>query len=175
MKTGFAFLCFLFIGASPAAAQTCATPLTGTCSLSGLNLTISFTRAFSLALSSSATALTVPTAAHYNTGYAATNGPTVTISSNANWTLGINSSTTTWTAVTTGTEPARATKPSTDLQWSRAVGGPFGGMTTTAAAVQGGSAVAATVINLFYRTTYAWGLDTPGNYSIQIVFTLTAP
>jgi hypothetical protein len=30
-------------------------------------------------------------------------------------------------------------------------------------------------VNLFYRTKYAWGLDTPGNYSLTVVFTLAAP
>jgi hypothetical protein len=30
-------------------------------------------------------------------------------------------------------------------------------------------------VALHYRTLYAYGSDTPGAYSLQIVFTLTAP
>jgi hypothetical protein len=162
--------------ANPLEAQTCGTTnITGTCSITNLNISISFTRAVKLLLSSSATALTAPTGAAYNTGYAATNGPTITISSNANWTLAANATAATWTGVTTTTEAARANKPSTDLMWSTSSGSGFVGLTTSPVTIQSGTPSSSTVINLFYRTLYAWNVDTPGNYSIQVVFTLTAP
>jgi hypothetical protein len=62
------------------------------------------------------------------------------------------------------------------LTWSTSAGGTFAGLTTTPATVQsipatGGSAP----VNLFYKTLYSWGADTPGNYSLTVVFTLAAP
>lgn len=34
---------------------------------------------------------------------------------------------------------------------------------------------ACNVGGFFYRTLYSWGLDTPGSYSLTVVFTLMAP
>jgi hypothetical protein len=38
-----------------------------------------------------------------------------------------------------------------------------------------GSATASNATTLYFRTLYDWTLDTPGNYSLSIVLTLTSP
>jgi hypothetical protein len=38
-----------------------------------------------------------------------------------------------------------------------------------------GTATASSATTLFFQTLYSWTLDTPGNYSMAIVLTLTSP
>jgi hypothetical protein len=38
-----------------------------------------------------------------------------------------------------------------------------------------GSATASNATTLHFQTFYSWTLDTPGNYSMSIVLTLTSP
>jgi hypothetical protein len=38
-----------------------------------------------------------------------------------------------------------------------------------------GAATASSGTTLFFQTGYNWTLDTPGNYSLSIVLTLTSP
>lgn len=167
----------LVVAAAPLHAQTSCTANPATCSTSSGSLRVSITiqPAFSLTIAPASTILATPTPAIYDAGYAATNGPTATIKSNAPWTLAISASTATWSATNTQSEPARTNKPSTDLQWSTNALGPFTGVTTTPVSVRTGTATATSSVALFYRTLYSWGLDTPGLYSLQVVFTITSP
>jgi hypothetical protein len=89
--------------------------------------------------------------------------------------MSISANSSTWTGVDTQSEPAWKTKPASDLLWSTAAGGPFVAMTTTPVSLSMGSATAGTAFPVFFRTNYSWTQDTPGNYSIQLVFTTTAP
>lgn len=171
-------LILLLAFASALQAQSNCTSNPAPCSTASGTLLINFTigRALQLTVTPTSTSLTTPTPAHYDAGFAATTGPTTSIRSNAAWTLAISASASTWTAVSTQTEPARANKPAGDLTWSTSSGGPFVALSTTPVTVASGSATAgATAASLFYRTLYSWALDTPGDYSLQIVFTLTAP
>jgi len=70
---------------------------------------------------------------------------------------------------------ARANKPAGDLLWATAAGGPFTALSTTAVSAGSGAPTAGTIPAFFYRTAYDWTLDTPGAYSLTVVFTLTAP
>jgi hypothetical protein len=38
-----------------------------------------------------------------------------------------------------------------------------------------GSATASNATTLYFQTVYSWALDTPGNYSLSVVLTLTSP
>jgi hypothetical protein len=38
-----------------------------------------------------------------------------------------------------------------------------------------GSATASNATTLYFQTLYGWTLDTPGNYSLAVVLTLTSP
>jgi hypothetical protein len=147
-----------------------------TCSVAGLRITINIGRATQLTVSPTTTPLTTPTPADYATGYAPTNGPSVTVRSNSPWSVAISAATATWAAVNTGSEPARTNKPAGDLRWSLTPTGTFTGLSTTPATVStGAAATTGTSFALYYRTLYSYALDTPGAYSLQVVFTLTAP
>lgn len=133
-------------------------------------------RVVRLQVSSGSTALTPPTPADFDAGFNATTGPTFTVSANAAWTLHLRASTAVWTATNTSPgAPARTTKPAADLKWSTASNGTFAALTTSDVNLVAGSATASSVTTLFFHTLYSWTLDTPGNYSLAIVLTLTAP
>jgi hypothetical protein len=140
-----------------------------------LQVSINIGTIYDLSLSTSLTDLPVPTPAIYDAGYADTNGPVATIRSNAPWSLSISALTPTWSAVNTGADPARPDKPASDLAWSVTSGGPFTDLATSPAQVAAGNATAGQVVTLFYRTRYLWAVDTPGSYSLQIVFTIASP
>src|SRR5579884_2955814 len=81
-----------------------------------------------------------------------------------------------WTA--SNTQPgvtARTSKPAADLAWATAAGGPFTALSVTPATAASGAATAGAPRSFFFRTSYSWGLDTPGAYSLAVVFTLLAP
>ena len=140
------------------------------------NVTITIpNRVVQLSISPGTTALAVPTPADYNAGFVASNGPTVTVRANASWTLSISSGIANWSAVNTQSEPARTNKPATDLSWSTAAAGPFVDLSTTAGTFASGNRTAGTLLTVFYRTKYSWLLDTPGIYSLPVVFTIVAP
>jgi hypothetical protein len=133
-------------------------------------------RVVRLQMSPASTALTPPTPADFDAGFNATTGPTFTVSANAAWTLHLRASTTEWTATNTSPgAPARTTKPAADLKWSTASNGAFAALTTSDVNLVAGSATASSVTTLFFQTLYSWTLDTPGNYSLSVVLTLTAP
>jgi len=164
--------------AGPVAAQTCTAPGGGgACSTASIAATMTVGAVVQLTLSTTSTALTAPGSVDYDAGFVANVGPSATVQCNTTCRLQISAATALWSATTTVVSaPARTTKPAADLTWSTSVGGTFAGLSTSPATVQsipatGGS----TPVNLFYRTKYAWGLDTPGNYSLTVVFTLAAP
>jgi hypothetical protein len=61
------------------------------------------------------------------------------------------------------------------LKWSTAANGTFNALTTSDVLLVGGSATASTATTLYFQTLYGWTLDTPGNYSVSVVLTLTSP
>jgi hypothetical protein len=133
-------------------------------------------RVVRLQLSTSSTALTAPTTADFDAGFNATTGPTLTVSANAPWTLSLRASSPVWTATNTAPgAPARIDKPAGDLNWSIASSGAFSVLTTSDATMLTGTATANIGTTLYFRTLYDWALDTPGNYSLSVVLTLTSP
>ena len=136
-------------------------------------ITITVTRAIRPESSSSIIALASPSAPDFIAGFGQTTGPTLTMKSNAAYTITIRTTQGTWTA---SPAPARPNKPSGDLQWGTAAGGPFADFTTTAVtAATGAAATAGRVVPLFFRVKYSWLLDTTGNYSLPIQLTVTSP
>jgi hypothetical protein len=133
-------------------------------------------RVVRLQMTPGSTALTPPTPADFDAGLNATTGPTFTVSANAAWTLHLRASTAVWSATNTSVgAPARINKPAGDLKWSTASNGTFAALTTGDVNLVAGSATASSVTTLFFQTLYSWTLDTPGNYSLSVVLTLTAP
>jgi len=166
----------LTVLAEGAAAQSCSAPVpNGSCPVN-TSATLTVPDVMQLTLTSTSTALTAPATADYDAGFVANTGPTATVKSNRAWRLQISAGAATWTA--SNTQPgvnARANKPGADLQWGTAAGGPFTAASVTPATANSGSATAGTPTSFFFHTLYGWGVDTPGAYSLPVVFTLLAP
>ena len=163
------------MAASPASAQCTANGAPASCGLPG-SVSMTAGRVVRLQMSAGSTALTAPTPADFDAGFNATSGPTLTVSANASWTLSLRAAAATWTATNTSPgAPARTTKPAADLKWSTASNGSFVSLTTSDVNLITGSATASNATTLYFQTLYGWTLDTPGNYSMSIVLTLTSP
>jgi hypothetical protein len=175
---GIALIAMLMGGSArptAVAAQCNAFGSGGTCNQAG-SVSMTAGRIVRVQMTAASTALKVPTPTDFDAGFNATTGPTLTISSNAAWTLHIRSAATFWTATNTSPgAPARTTKPAADLKWSTAVAGTFNPLTTSDVNLVTGAATASSVTTLYFQTLYNWTLDTPGNYSLAVVLTLTSP
>jgi hypothetical protein len=157
------------------AAQCNAILAGGTCTQNGAT-SMTAGRVVRLQMSAGSTSLTTPTPTDFDAGFNATTGPTLTVSANAAWTLHIRAASALWTATNTSPgAPARVNKPAADLKWSTASNGAFTSFTTSDVNLITGAATASNATTLFFHTTYSWTLDTPGNYSMSIVLTLTSP
>ena len=160
---------------SSARAQCTASGNGGTCNQSG-SVSMTAGRVVRLQMVPGSTTLTNPTPADFDAGFNATTGPTLTVSANSAWTLHVRAAAAFWTAVNTSPgAPARTTKPAADLKWSTASNGTFNALTTSDVNLVTGAATASNVTTLFFQTLYNWTLDTPGNYSLSVVLTLTSP
>ena len=156
-------------------AQCSATGSGASCDQPG-SVTMTAGRVVRLQMAPGSTALTAPTPADFDAGFNSTTGPTLTMSANAPWTLHLRSSSTFWAATNTSPgAPARTTKPAGNLRWSTASNGVFSAVTTGDATLVTGAATASSATTLYFQTLYDWALYTPGNYSLTIVLTLTAP
>ncbi len=176
---GLGVILALMIGLSAlpavARAQCSATGGGASCNQSG-SVTMTAGRVVRLQMSAGSTALIAPTPADFDAGFNATTGPTLMVSANAPWTLHVRSSGTFWTATNTSPgAPARTTKPAADLKWSTASNGAFTALTNADVTLVTGGATASNATTLYFQTLYNWTQDTPGNYSMSIVLTLTAP
>jgi hypothetical protein len=127
-------------------------------------------------MSAGSTSLTAPTTTDFDAGFNSTTGPTLTVSANAPWTLHIRAASALWTATNTASGvAARVDKPAADLKWSTSSGGVFTALSASDASLINGSATASNPTTLYFQTVYDWSVDTPGNYSLSIVLTLTSP
>jgi hypothetical protein len=176
--------CFAAIAACAAGVLTVPSLSQAQCSANGSpascgaagNVVMTAGRVVRLQLSASSTALTAPTTADFDAGFNATTGPTLTVSANGAWRLHLRASSAVWTATNTAPgAPARTSKPAGDLRWSLASNGAFSALTTSDASMLTGPATANSGATLHFRTLYDWALDTPGNYSLSVVLTLTSP
>lgn len=126
-----------------------------------------------LTIDDTSTTFIPPTAADYTAGQTSTasTGPVVTIKTNNSWTLLVRATAATWT----GSGGARATKPVGDLLWATTSGGAYTAMTAVNVTVATGTRGVANVTTIFYKQNWTWNLDTPGTYTLTVVFTATAP
>lgn len=174
------FLCFvtlttLLATAAEAGAQCTASGSPANCGQPG-TVSMIAGRVVRLQMNAGSTSLTPPTTGDFDAGFNSTTGPTLTISANAAWTLHIRAASAVWTATNTTTGvAARANKPAGDLMWSTASGGTFSALSASDATLISGSATASNATTLYFQTLYNWSLDTPGNYSLSVVLTLTSP
>ena len=129
-----------------------------------------------LTLATTSSALATPTIADYTNGYITGSGQLVSIRANANVVVQVAARTAAWSAtnITAGVT-AWATKPSTDLQLGPATTGPFTALTTAGYTLSSTGPTAALDLPVAYKVLLAWGSDTPGQYSLDVVYTVTAP
>jgi hypothetical protein len=168
-KIALGVLALVAAGAGRAQAQN-----TCTANPCSLNDTVKVTVAsvLRLTLSQSATALTPPNEAAYDAGFQLDNGPVATVKANRGWTLKLSANAGTWTAA----NGATAGKAAGDLQWATSSGGTYTSLTTSPAtfsSAAGGNA--GTAQPVFYKTLWSYANDTPGDYSLVVVYTLSAP
>lgn len=175
VMTGLIAAFGLLAAPSRLAAQCTVSGSPASCGLPG-SVSMTAGRVVRLQVSAGSTTLTAPTPADFDAGFNATTGPTFTVSANAAWTLHLRASSALWSATNTSPgAPARTNKPAADLKWSTASNGTFVALTTSDVNLVTGSATASSSTSLFFQTLYDWTLDTPGNYSLSVVLTLTSP
>lgn len=159
--------------AAPLSAQVCGTSGAGPVSCT-VNTTTSLTIPVILRMTigSATTSFGTLTSTIYDNGLTTVAGPTITIKANQGWRAQISSTATLWTGTGAG---ARANKPRSDLLWGSTVGGTFTALTAGVAQIGSGSGTGGTVVPIFFRSLWSYSLDTPGNYSIVVTYTLASP
>jgi len=167
-KVTLVALALLTFGGAQAQAQV-------TCNSNGCNLqdTVKVTVAtvLRLNLSQAATSLTPPNEAAYDAGFQLDNGPTAGVKANRSWSLKISANAGSWTAA----NGANASKVAGDLLWATSSGGAYTGLSTSPFNLLTGSGTGNTSQQVYYKTLWSYGSDTPGDYSLVVVFTLSAP
>ena len=160
---------------SVAAGQCTASGAPASCAQPG-SVSMTAGRVVRLQVSAGSTALSAPTPADFDAGFNSTTGPTLTVSANAPWTLSVRAAGAFWTATNTSPgAPARTDKPAADLRWSTSGSGTFNALSTSDVSLITAAAAASDVTTLYFQTLYDWTLDSPGDYSLAVVLTLTSP
>jgi hypothetical protein len=166
----------LALSARALAAQSCSIGTApGNCTAT-TSATVTIGRVVQLTLATTATAIATPTITDYTNGYVTGSGQTVSIRANANVVVQVAARTAAWSATNTTTGVAAwTTKPSTDLQLGPSASGPFTALTTAGYTLSSTGPTATLDLPLAYKVLLAWGTDTPGQYSLDVVYTVTAP
>lgn len=138
--------------------------------------TVTIGKVVQLTLATTSTAIAMPAITDYTNGYITGSGQTVSIRANTNVVVHVAARTAAWSAAnTTAGVPAWATKPSTDLQLGPSTAGPFTALTTAGYTLSSTGATATLDLPVVYKVLLDWGNDTPGQYSLDVVYTITAP
>jgi hypothetical protein len=173
--TGLA-VAFLVLISRPGGAQSCSVGAApGSCSVSTA-ATLTVGKVVQLTLATTASVLATPTVADYAAGYLTGSGQLVSIRSNASVVVLVAARAANWSATnTTAGVTAWATKPSTDLQLGSSTTGPFTPLTTGGYTLSSSGATATLDLPVAYKVLLDWRADTPGQYSLDVVYTVTAP
>jgi len=169
VKVAVVVMGLMALGAGHSQAQNTCTA--NPCSLND-TAKVTVTTVLRLTVSQFATTLTAPNEAAYDAGFQLDNGPTATVKANRAWTLKVAANAATWT----GTGGANAAKAASDLQWATSSGGTYTGFSTTPATfTSGATGTSGASQSTFFKTLWSYATDTPGNYSLVVVYTLSAP
>jgi hypothetical protein len=167
-KITLGVLALVLSGARAQAQNTCSA---NPCSVND-TVKVTVATVLRLTLGASATTLTPPNEAAYDAGFQVDNGPIAGVKANRAWTLKVSANATTWTAA----NGARANKPAADLLWATSSGGTYTGFSTTPASFFSmGTGTGNASAQIYYKTLWSYSADTPGDYSLVVVFTLSAP
>lgn len=131
------------------------------------------TDVFTLSISPISTPLGTPTWADFTTGYLDVATP-VGLTARANRSYKVTISAAAATFSYTGSQP-NPNKPRSDLQWALTAGGSYTGIGTGATVLSGGSATNGASQDVFYRTLWNIAQAPPGDYSLNVSFTISAP
>jgi len=136
-------------------------------------VTVTVPTILKLSIADTSTTVLAPTETNFDNGFQdVASAVSATVKSNKPYSLSINGGAGTWT----GTGGARANKPVGDLLWGTGPT-PSTPLTTSAAAIVAltstGTSGATSTVN--YRINWGYTNDTPGTYTIPVVYTLTAP
>ena len=126
-----------------------------------------------LSINDTSTAITSPTETDFDNGFQDVGAAvTATVKSNKAWSLSIAGGAATWT----GTGGAQAAKPVGDLRWRTGGAAPGTALTTSNVSINSGaSGTGGTPTNVSYDIVWSYASDTPGVYSIPVIFTAAAP
>ena len=171
-----AFAAVLMVPARQLAAQGCNVATSpGSCT-AATSATLTVGKVVQLTLATAASALATPTISDYTNGYLTGSGQLVSIRSNASVVVQVSARTAAWVATNTAAGvTAWTAKPSTDLQLGPATSGPFTALTTAGYTLSSSGATASLDVPVAYKVLLNWGNDTPGQYSLDVVYTVTAP
>jgi hypothetical protein len=159
----------VLLGASSLTAQgTCTT--TPSCTVTNTTSATVNTVA-RLTLDANNTDLGTPVEADFLAGFRDAAGPTATVLSNTAWHVAVVGNTGTFSCTGAG---CRATKPASDLNWGT-VSGTYPNNASASATLFSGVGTASSSQQSFYRTDWAFTLDTPGVYTLVVNYTLSEP
>jgi len=128
--------------------------------------------AFTVSPSTTLTATATVTDMDDVTGMSTGSVATITVQGNRTWSISVKGNSALWTATGTG---AWASKPVSDLHWSLTPTGASTALSTIASTLMTGSPSGGTPVNVYFRPVVHWLTDKPGNYTMGITFTITAP
>lgn len=128
--------------------------------------------AFTVSPSTTLTATAAVTDMDVVTGMSTGSIATITVQGNRTWSVSVKGNSALWTATGVG---AWASKPVSDLHWSLTPTGASTALSTTAGTLMTGNPSSGTPISVYFRPVVHWLTDTPGNYTMGITFTITAP
>lgn len=156
-----------------AAAQSCnssSESATGSCSF---NAALSAIIPYMAQLTSSASETSLGTLDRTTlaAGSLVTSGPTVTAVANFAWSVSIKAGATVWSFTGASTNPA---KPAGDLGW-RVGTGAYAALSSAGAQVTSGDAGSSSSVTLTFSTLWPWASSPPGDYTLPVTLTLTAP
>jgi hypothetical protein len=130
---------------------------------------------FSLTISPLSTPLGTPTWADFTTGYLNVATPvSLTARANRSYMVTISAATPTFSFTPAGAQP-NPNKPRSDLQWAHSSGGAYTSIGTGGTVLSGGAATNGASQDVYYRTLWNIAQAPPGNYSLNVSFTISAP
>ena len=166
----------LALFACPVAAQSCSMGTTPGSCVATTSATLTVGKVVQLTLATTASTLATPTISDYTNGSLTGSGQLLSIRSNASVVVRVAARTAAWSATnTTAGVTAWVAKPSTDLQLGPAITGPFVALTTAGYTLSSSGPTATLEVPVAYKVLLDWSNDTAGPYSLDVVYTVTAP
>lgn len=152
---------------APAAcpANPCGVTVTGSMTMSSVALmTLTGTTA-------GTTALTAPNTADFTTGFKDTGGPQLTVRANTAVRVRVSPN-----AVSAWLKNGVASsKAASELLWSTTGAAPFTAVTSATDLIATGAATTGQSRTITYRVLYSFTTDTPGTWTLPLIFTLVSP